>query len=41
MARRQHTWFKAQDPRIHWLSAASSNLEAEASALVEGFLAGG
>ncbi len=41
MARRQHTWFKAQDPRIHWLSAASPNLEAEASALVEGFLAGG
>ncbi len=41
MARRQHTWFKTQDPRIHWLSAASPNLEAEASALVEGFLAGG
>ena len=41
MARRQHTWFKAQDPRIHWLSAASPDLESEAAALVEGFLAGG
>ena len=41
MARRQHTWFKAQDPRIHWLWAASPNLEAEAAALVEDFLATG
>ena len=41
MARRQHTWFKAQDPRIHWLSAASANLESQAATLVEGFLAGG
>ena len=41
MARHQHTWFKAQDPRIHWLSADSPNLESEAAALIEGFLAGG
>jgi len=41
MARRQHTLFKAQDPRIHWLSADSPNLESEAAALIEGFLAGG
>ena len=41
MARRQHTWFQAQDTRIHWLPAASAGLESQAAALVEGFLAGG
>ena len=41
MARRQHTWFKAKDPRIHWLSATSPNLEAEAAAQIENFLARG
>ena len=39
LARRQYTWFKPSDPRIRWLDAASKDLEAEASALLEAGLA--
>ena len=35
-ARRQHTWFRRDDPRIHWLEAGPS-VDLQAKALVEGF----
>jgi tRNA dimethylallyltransferase len=40
LARRQHTWFKSDDPRIRWLDAGSPDLEARAAALVDNFLSG-
>jgi tRNA dimethylallyltransferase len=33
LARMQHTWFRADDPRIHWIDAASSRLVDDAVAL--------
>jgi tRNA dimethylallyltransferase len=38
LARRQYTWFKATDPRIHWLNAADPALATEASRLVQDYL---
>jgi tRNA dimethylallyltransferase len=38
MARRQYTWFKPADPRIHWLNAADPSLDARASRLAEDYL---
>lgn len=38
MARRQYTWFKLADPRIHWLNAADPALETRASRLAEDYL---
>ena len=38
MARRQYTWFKPGDPRIHWLDADAEHLEERAAALVASFL---
>ena len=38
MARRQYTWFKLGDPRIHWLDADDEHLEGQAAALVTAFL---
>jgi tRNA dimethylallyltransferase len=40
LARRQYTWFKADDPCIHWLDAADPSLEEQATDLVRGFLRG-
>ena len=41
LARRQYTWFKAQDPRITWLDAGQPELVSRAASLVEDFLSGG
>jgi tRNA dimethylallyltransferase len=38
LARRQYTWFKLRDPRIHWLDAADASLVERAASLVAGFL---
>jgi tRNA dimethylallyltransferase len=38
LARRQYTWFKLGDPRIHWLDAGDAALAARAGALVSHFL---
>jgi tRNA dimethylallyltransferase len=38
LARRQYTWFKPADPRIHWLNAAAPDLESQASRLAEDYL---
>jgi tRNA dimethylallyltransferase len=38
LARRQYTWFKLGDPRIHWLDAADPHLDQRASDLVTSFL---
>ena len=38
MARRQYTWFKPSDQRIHWLEAASPGALGQAAGLVESFL---
>ena len=40
LARRQYTWFKPGDERIHWLEAAGPGLEARAVLLVQEFLLG-
>ena len=40
LARRQYSWFKLTDARIDWLDAANPNLVPEASAMLDGFLAG-
>ena len=40
LARRQYSWFKLTDARIDWLDAANPNLVPEASAMIDGFLAG-
>jgi tRNA dimethylallyltransferase len=34
LARRQYTWFKLNDPRIHWLDAGNPKLVAQAASLV-------
>ncbi len=36
-ARRQHAWFRSDDPRIHWLEA-SAGVNQKAATLVESFL---
>ncbi len=38
MARRQYTWFKLGDPRVHWLDASEEGLELKAAAIVASFL---
>ena len=38
LARMQNTWFRPDDPRIHWLDASASDPYDEAAALVEAFL---
>ncbi|MBM3941839.1 MAG: tRNA (adenosine(37)-N6)-dimethylallyltransferase MiaA [SAR202 cluster bacterium] len=38
MARRQYTWFKLDDPRIHWLDASDPGLTGLAAAQVQPFL---
>ena len=38
MARRQYTWFKLGNPRIHWLDAGAEHVEGQAAALVTAFL---
>lgn len=38
LARRQYSWFKLTDPRIHWLNASDPVLEAQASLLIEDYL---
>jgi tRNA dimethylallyltransferase len=38
MARRQYSWFKPADPRIHWLNAADPALETRAYRLTEDYL---
>jgi tRNA dimethylallyltransferase len=40
LARRQYTWFKLRDPRIHWLNAADASLVERAESLAAGFLEG-
>jgi tRNA dimethylallyltransferase len=40
LARRQYTWFKVDDPCIHWLDAAAPSLEERATDLVGEFLRG-
>ena len=37
LARRQHSWFKPSDPRIHWLDASDPQVEEQAAALTEAF----
>jgi tRNA dimethylallyltransferase len=36
LARMQHTWFRPQDARIHWLGAGSPDLAHDAQALIAG-----
>ena len=38
MARRQYTWFKPSDRRIHWLETEAPDVAERASGLVESFL---
>ena len=38
MARRQYTWFKPSDQRIHWLETEAPDVAERASGLVESFL---
>ena len=38
MARRQYTWFKPSDQRIHWLETEAPNALGQAAGLVESFL---
>ena len=38
LARMQHTWFRADDVRIHWLDATRGEPFTRALSLVEGFL---
>ena len=38
LARRQYTWFKPGDPRIHWLNAAEPGMEERAVEAVSAFL---
>ena len=38
LARRQHAWFKPNDPRITWLDAANPTLPEQAATLVDAFL---
>ena len=40
LVRRQYTWFKAGDPRIHWLDASAPDIVERASALTETFRQG-
>ncbi len=40
LLRQQHAWFRADDPRIHWFDVGHEGFEAEASALVAGFVRG-
>jgi tRNA dimethylallyltransferase len=40
LARRQHSWFKPDDGRIHWLDASGPDLEANAAHLAEELLSG-
>ena len=41
LARRQHGWFRANDPRIRWLEADDPLLEERAGALIADFLSDG
>lgn len=41
LARRQHGWFRANDPRIRWLEADDPQLEERAGALIANFLSDG
>jgi tRNA dimethylallyltransferase len=41
LARRQYTWFKLNDARIHWLDAGGPGLESKAALLVQDFLRAG
>ena len=38
LVRRQYTWFKPSDPRIHWLDSSDPCVEGQAAAAVEAFL---
>jgi len=38
-ARRQYSWFRLSDHRIHWLEADADALEEQAAALINGFIA--
>ena len=38
LARRQYTWFKLSDPRIHWLDAAGLDVSEQAAELVSAYL---
>lgn len=40
LLRQQHAWFRADDPRIRWFDVDHEGFEAEASALVAGFVRG-
>ncbi len=40
LARRQHGWFKADDPRIRWLDVSDPQSEERAAGLVDDFLSG-
>ena len=40
LARRQHGWFKADDPRISWLDVSDPQLEERATGLMYDFLSG-
>lgn len=40
LARRQYTWFKLNDPRIHWLDGSDPGLPKQATSLIEGFSCG-
>ena len=37
LVRRQNTWFKPTDPRIHWLNAQDQDLVQQAAALIQDF----
>ena len=38
LARRQYTWFKLADPRIHWLDSSGPAVEEQAAAAMDTFL---
>ncbi len=38
LVRRQYTWFKPSDPRIHWLDSSDPSVEDRAASAVEAFL---
>ncbi|MCH7706755.1 MAG: tRNA (adenosine(37)-N6)-dimethylallyltransferase MiaA, partial [Chloroflexi bacterium] len=38
-ARRQYSWFRLSDHRIHWLQADADALEEQAVSLISGFIA--
>jgi len=40
LARMQYTWFRRDDPRIHWVDASAGDPYDEAAGIIEAFLRG-